>query len=384
MVNALMFQLAQWRMRLRQAHPDHLRIARGLMRVSAFVLLGKCAGALKEMVVAYQYGVSNVVDAYQFTVTLVTWLPGTILTVLSAVLIPVFVNLRAESREHQAEFIGELEGAALLTGAITGLGLCLLWPVVMHTMGGKLPEATREMCRQMMLGMLPSGILMLTAGIYAAQLQARERHINTLLEGVPATAILLSVLIAGKSNSIVPLVFGTIFGFVVQALWLRSLTTKEYGVRGKIRFSLKSPEWTSTMSAIKMLMIGQVALCFCAPLDQYFMARLGEGANGTLGYANRVLALLLSMGAMAAARATLPILSDILNQGDIARARRTAVTWTLIALACGAVCAAVSWLVAPSVIAVLFERGAWRSPQCSGSACCNYRSISPCWCSRNS
>ena len=69
---------------------DHLRIAKGALRVAFFLFIGKIAGALKEIAVANRYGVSEVVDAYQFTMTMSTWLPVTLVGVFSIVLIPSF------------------------------------------------------------------------------------------------------------------------------------------------------------------------------------------------------------------------------------------------------------------------------------------------------
>jgi putative peptidoglycan lipid II flippase len=359
MVSALMFQLSRWRERVRSTHPDHLRIAWGAVRISAFVLAGKCTGALKEMAIAYKYGISSIVDAYQFTTTLVTWLPVTLLAVMSFVLVPIFVNLRTRARDVQARFVGEMEGAVAVAGGFFALVLYMGWPLIIRTLGSDLSEQTREMCRQLMIWLAPTSVLILASGIYAARLQARERHINTLLEGLPAGVILISVLATQNSDGVVPLVFGTIAGFGLQVIWLRSLATRADGIPNRFRLSLRSSDWGPMWLSIRTLMVGQIALCFCAPLDQLFMANLGEGSSGTLGYANRVLALLLGMGAMAAARATLPILSDILERGEAERARRTALFWSLVALALGIACAAVSWLLAPRVIAVLFERGAF-------------------------
>src|SRR3546814_3242313 len=77
-------------------HSDHRRIAQGALRVAFFLLLGKAAGAFKEMAVAYRYGVSDAVDAYQFTMVMANWLPVTIVGALSVVLIPVLVRTRYE------------------------------------------------------------------------------------------------------------------------------------------------------------------------------------------------------------------------------------------------------------------------------------------------
>jgi putative peptidoglycan lipid II flippase len=358
MVSGLTFQISRWRERMRSTHSDHLRIARGAVRVSAFVLAGRCAGALKEMAIAYKYGVSNIVDAYQFTTTLVTFLPITLLGVMGAVLVPTFVNLRPRARDDQAQFIGEMEGAAAMAGMLFALVLYAGWPLIIRAMGSDLPPMTREMCWQLMLWLAPTGALILSSGIYAGRLQSRERHINSLLEGLPAAVILISVL-AEPGQSVVPLIFGTIVGLGLQVAWLRSLATRVDGVSSRVRLSLHAPDWKPIWFSVRTLMVGQIALCFCAPLDQYFAAHLGGNSSSILGYANRVLALLLGMGAMATAQAILPILSDILQRGDAERARRTALFWVLASISLGVVGVAVSWLLAPKVIAVLFQRGAF-------------------------
>jgi putative peptidoglycan lipid II flippase len=359
MVGALMYQISRWRERVRSVHPDHLRIAWATMRISAFVLIGKCTGALKEMAIAYKYGISNVVDAYQFTTTIVTWLPTTLLSVMSIVLVPVFVNLRSRSSEDRARLVGEIEGVAVAIGVLLALLLYVSWPIVIRAIGGDLSPITREMCRRLMYWLAPTSVLILVSSIFAARLQARERHINTLLDGIPAALVLISVLSTDTAQSIAPLVFGTIVGLVLQVVWLKLLAARADGVKSRARLSMHCPEWKSMWLSIRTLMVGQVVFCFCPPLDQYFAARLGEGASSTLGYASRVILLLLSMGAMAAAQAALPIFSDILKRGDIEHARRTALFWGLAVFALGVVCAAASWLLAPEVIAVLFQRGAF-------------------------
>ncbi|MPW11644.1 hypothetical protein GCT19_40605 [Paraburkholderia sp. CNPSo 3155] len=359
MVSALRFQLTRWRERVLNTHPDHARIARSLARVSAFVLIGKCAGALKEMAIAYKYGVSSIVDAYQFTFSMVNWLPTTLLSVAGVVLVPMFVNLRAQKKDDVAQFVGELEGAALVSGFLVAIVLYLCWPFVMQHLGPDAPSTTRDLSREMMYWLAPTGVLTLGAGIYAARLQANEKHVNTLLEGLPAAVILVSVLVASPDAGLVSIVFGTVVGLALQMLCLRWLAGRTDGVSSRVRLSMRSPHLGEAWLSMRTLMVGQIAVCFAGPLDQYLVASLEAGSNSTLGYANRVLALLLSVGAMAAARATLPIFTDIRRQGDARRARRTALFWALATLAAGLVCALVSWFLAPTAIAVLFQRGAF-------------------------
>nr|WP_277185472.1 lipid II flippase MurJ [Caballeronia sp. BR00000012568055] len=358
-MTALKYQLAGWRTRLLQIHPDHVRIARSAIRLSLFVLIGKCAGAFKEMAIAYRFGVNHVVDAYQLTVTLVSWLPVTLVAVLSSVLIPALVDLRRQPKEEQKLFLGELETMAIAVGFVFAIVLWVCWPFVLHFMAGRLSDETRELSGKMMFGMAPIGILMLTICVHAARLQARERHVNTLLECVPALVLLCFVLLWTNGRASAALIWGTTLGFLVQAVVLAVLSSKADHIPLSIRFSLRAPQWKRMYGAIGVFMIGQFIMSFSAPLDQYFVAGLGDGSIAALGYANRVLALILGMGALAISRATLPVLSEVLSTGDPHRARRTALMWSLLMLGIGAVAVVFAWLLMPLAVRLLFQHGAF-------------------------
>ena len=284
-----------------------MRIARSAMRVSLFVLIGKCAGAFKEMAIAYRYGISHIVDAYQLTISLIAWLPVTLVAVLAVVLVPAMVELRTRSKEEQAQFLGELDVMAVLAGLSFAALLYFCWPFVLGVMAQNLSEETRVMSYRMMLGMAPVGILLLTICVHSARLQAHGRHVNTLLECIPAVVLLVFVLLWRDSTSLLPLICGTTLGYFLQAITLGVLSHKVDKVRARFSLSLRSPQWPPMFRAVGIFMIGQLVMSFSTPLDQYFVAGLGDGSNATLGYANRVLALLISMGALAISRATLPV-----------------------------------------------------------------------------
>src|SRR5690606_7360329 len=131
--------------RLSSLHSDHKRIAQGAMRVAFFLLLGKAAGAFKEMAVAYRYGVSDAVDAYQFTMVMANWLPVTIVGALSVVLIPVLVRSRREDRAARSLFLGELQAWLIAGGTVLAVGTYVAWPWVLEWAGMGLPEQARRM-----------------------------------------------------------------------------------------------------------------------------------------------------------------------------------------------------------------------------------------------
>ncbi|WP_353147170.1 lipid II flippase MurJ [Pollutimonas bauzanensis] len=345
--------------RLSGLHSDHRRIAQGAMRVAFFLLLGKAAGAFKEMAVAYRYGVSDVVDAYQFTMVMANWLPVTIVGVLSVVLIPVLVRTRYEDAAGRKRFLGELQGAVIAGGTVLAVLTYVAWPWVLDYAGQGLPAEARRMSAELTLAFAPAALLTLVTGISAARLRAHERHINTLLDSVPAVVILVWVMLAATVTDVGPLLWGTLVGYLIQSIWLLSLAAKADGMWGWPKLGLTSHQWPDLVKAAGVMLIGQVAMSFVGPLDQYTAANLGANANATLGYASRLLALLLGVGAASVGRAALPVLADVQGRGDKARARSMALKWSVVMVLAGSAVTLVGWLLAPWGVALLFERGAF-------------------------
>lgn len=346
--------------KLGSIHPDHQRIFKGAFRVAVFLLLGKAAGAIKEMAVAYRYGVSDAVDAYQFTMTMATWLPVTIVGVLSVVLIPVLVRLRRAEAAEREQFIRELQGWVAAVGVALALLTWFAWPQVLGALGQGLSARVGEMTGELLLAFAPVSALLLVAGISAARLRSHERHVNTLLDSVPAVATLAWVMLAASAESVGPLLWGTLVGYAIQTAWLAWLAARaDGGFWGAPTLTLRSPHWPELMGAAGVMLIGQVAMSFVGPLDQYAAANLGANANATLGYASRLLSLLLGVGAVSVGRAALPVLADVQARGDTARARAMALKWSVLMVAAGAGAVAVGWLLAPWGVSVLFQRGAF-------------------------
>ncbi|KAI1697505.1 mviN-like protein [Ditylenchus destructor] len=312
------------------------------------------------MAVAYRYGVSDAVDAYQFTMTMATWLPVTIVGVLSVVLIPVLVRLRRADDAERDQFIRELQGWVAAAGIALALATWFAWPHVLSSLGQGLSARVGGMTGDLLVAFAPVSALLLVAGISAARLRSHERHVNTLLDSVPAVATLAWVMLAVSADGVGPLLWGTLVGYAIQTVWLAWLAARaDGGFWGSPRLTLRSPHWPELMSAAGVMLIGQVAMSFVGPLDQYAAANLGANANATLGYASRLLSLVLGIGAVSVGRAALPVLADVQARGDTARARAMALKWSMLMVLAGAAAVAVGWLLAPWGVSVLFQRGAF-------------------------
>lgn len=323
--------------------------------VAVFVFVGKLAGAAKEMAVAWRYGVSSEVDAYLFVFNLVTWPVTLWLSVLMVVLIPLAARVRREASTELPRFRSELFGLTLLLGAVLSLvAVVALPPLLRSSWAGLRPETAREaaVMAPVLVLTVPLGVVV---GLFSAWMLAAGRHANTLLEGVPATALLIA-LILFRGGEAQPLIWGTFAGVGLQMLGLAIPLARSNQIDYP-RFTRESPLWGAFWKGLGVTVIGQALMSVVVLVDQFFAAHLGTGAIATLSYANRILALILGLGATAVTRGTLPVFSNAAESG--ARLRDLATHWLRILFVIGLLAVCLGWLVAPIGVRVLFQRGAF-------------------------
>jgi peptidoglycan biosynthesis protein MviN/MurJ (putative lipid II flippase) len=348
------------RIRRHLADPDsdHRKIATGFLWVSLFVLVGKLAGAAKEMAIAWRYGVSETVDAYVFVFNLVNWPVSVFFSVLTVILVPLVARIRHDSPGELPRFRGELFGLTLIAGL--GLGV-LAWfglPTLLRAEWVGLSDKAVAEALTMTGGLailVPMGGLI---SLFSAWMLACNRHRNTLFEAIPASIILVAMLLpSGWIPE--PLLWGTVAGV---ALHMTALAVP-LRLRAELQapaFEFSSPAWQGVWGSVGIMAIGQMLMSFTSVIDQFFAAGLGPGALSTLSYANRILALILGMGAMAISRATLPVFSAA-NAKNSADVNVLALRWSKWMFIVAIFMVIAVWPLIPLIVEILFERGKFQS-----------------------
>ena len=341
-------------MRFRAADPHHSAIVKGMLTVALFTLLGKMMSAAKEMAVAYRYGLAAEVDAYHFVYNLVSWPIGIWCSVLTAVLVPLAARMRELDKEGIPHFRSELFGFALLLGLATAL-LGWLGIQTMLTLGksGLPPNSARfaDAALPGLILLLPVGMLV---ALQSAWMLSARRHVNTLLDSVPTFFIAASIL-AVPGAGIGPLVWGTVAGSVFHLVSLLVPMARRNELEAPV-FSRVSLQWPGFWQGFGIMLGGQALISFTVIIDQFYAVGLGTGSVATLGYANRILALILGLAAVAVSRATLPVFSQSRadGAGDV---YTVASYWARLMFMAGIAVMLVSYVMAPWVVKLLFERG---------------------------
>ena len=335
----------------------HRRIAIGFLWVGLFVIVGKLAGAAKEMAIAWRYGVSDKVDAYVFVVNLISFPVSIWFSVLTVILLPLAARVRYLNPETLPRFRGELLGLTLATGAVLGGLAYYCLPLLLASGWAGFSGAALEQALAMagpLSFLLPMG---LTISLFSSWMMVNGHHRNTLLEALPALVI-LGMLLLPQSWVIEPLIWGSLAGFVLQMAGLCWALQRDGELQHPM-LGFQSPVWHGFWSCFAIMVAGHAMMSGTGTIDQFFAAHLEAGAISTLSYANRIISLIVALGALTISRSILPIFSELAGQGKDSEIDEMTRQWVRFMFVLGLIVMAVAWTLAPWAVKTLFERGAF-------------------------
>lgn len=324
--------------------------------VSLFVFLGSFARAAREIVIAYRYGASAEVDAYLFVFNLVTYPVGVWFSVLAVVLVPLAAHIREDSSADIERFRAEIFGLTILVGLSVSILAWLGLPPLLHSQWAGLSDATARIAADTVPVLSALALLGMLISLFSAWMLAAGRHSNTLFESVPAAVVVIALLVFTR-DGLAPLVWATLAGFILHLCILATPLARSREINPP-RFTHHAPEWGAFWQGFGIMFAGQLLMSFTYIIDQFFAARLEAGSISTLGYANRILALILGMGAMAVSRATLPVFSSAHAQSGN-QLQGVAAHWARVLFLLGVISTILGWWLAPLGVRLLFERGAF-------------------------
>lgn len=341
-----------------ELHSNHRQILGGMVSVALCLIAAKLVGLVKEMLIASRYGVSGVVDAYVLVFSIVTWLPSVFRSIGEWLFVPRLVSLSNKPGQREA-FLNEINSLSLLLGLLVMLVVLSTGFTIVGLLTVDWSQEAQGLAQLMVWQFAPLGLLITFSAFIAIRLQASRESTYTLWDVMPALGVAVFLLIASMPQDPRPLVWGTLIGAVVQVFILLSIA-KARGVLGKgLSLRFKREVWLQIYRSLGIALIGQVVLTLTTPIDNAFASHLGEGAVAKLSYANRLIIIFTSLGATVIGRALLPVISESVARDDVALAKRHTLQWAVIIWVVCSLTVVVGWLLAPTLTAWLFQRGAF-------------------------
>jgi putative peptidoglycan lipid II flippase len=345
---------------------------RGSLLVAAGIFLSRCAGLIREMVIASFLGNSAAADAFKAALRIPNLMQNLLGEgVLSASFIPVYARLRAEGRDDEA---GRLAGAiagllAALTGVVSLVGVLLADPLTSVLVPG-FAAGKHELTVQLTRIMFPGiGFLVLSAwclGVLNSHKRFFLSYVAPVLWNVAQVAALVAgVLVVGGHTTAddqwdlaVALSWGVLVGGVLQfGLQLRPVSRLLGGVRVNLD---TGSEWVrSVLGRFTPVLVGRGAIQIMAWVDLWLASFLVSGAVSTLTYTMVLYLLPVSLFGMSVAAAELPDMSQVeVNDPETRRRFRLRLEEGMARIGWYVAFTATMFVVVGDVIvAALFERG---------------------------
>ena len=318
------------------------------------------ATAAKDIIIAYQFGTSDVLDAFLIAVLLPSFAVSIVAGSFASAFIPAYISLQLrEGREAAEELSQTLMTWTLivLTGLVTVLALTA--PVIVPFLGSGFSPEKLAFTGSLLLLLLPALLLKGLATVWTAVLNAGERF--SVAAGIPILTPALTVallLVMGHQWGIYTLVVGTLGGaFLETAVLVWHL--RRLGIPITPRWSGWSPAIADVTRQYGPMVAGALLMSSTVLVDQAMAAMLGTGSVSTLNFGSKVLSFLLAVGATGLGTAVLPHFSRMVAQRDWIGVRHTLRTYVRLILLTTVPLTLLCVYHSEWLVRVIFERGAF-------------------------
>jgi putative peptidoglycan lipid II flippase len=318
------------------------------------------ATAARDIILAYQFGTTDVLDAFLIAILLPSVAISIVAGSFASAFIPTYISVQllegheAAKRVYQSLMIGTL---ILLTGLVTVLALTA--PVIVPFLGSGFSPEKLAFTRSLLLMLLPVLVLKGVAAVWTAVLNASERF--SVAAGIPILTPAMTIallLVMGHLWGIYSLVIGTVGGaFVETAVLVWHL--RRLGIPIIPHWSGWSPPIAEVTRQYGPMLAGAFLMSSTLLVDQAMAAMLGPGSVSTLNFGSKVVSFLLAVAATGLGTAVLPHFSRMVAQSDWLGVRHTLRTYVRLILLTTVPLTLLCIYLSEWLVQVIFERGAF-------------------------
>lgn len=336
------------------------KIFAAMVTVGGFTVLVMLVTGVKELVVAYQFGTSDALDAFLIAFLL----PGFAITLISgslnAALIPTYIQVREHEGHDAAQHLSStiMVSSAGLLIAVSVI-LALIAPYILPVVASGFSPEKLSLTTSLYYVVLPCLVLTGLATTWSAILNAQDRFALAAAGPMvtPVMAVLMVLLLA-KYWGIYALAVGTIAGSLLQAgllgWWL--------GRQGGSVF----PRWHGVTPAVRQVwgqyaptIAGSFLMGSTSLVGQSMAAMLGPGSVSVLAYGSKITTLVLGVGSLAVSTAVLPHFSRMVARQEWNGVRHTLITYARLIVIITLPLMFILIYFSEPLVRVLFQRGAF-------------------------
>jgi putative peptidoglycan lipid II flippase len=323
-------------------------------------VLVKLFALAKDWLVAKRFGASDEVDAFLVAFLIPSFAVAVLAQSFASAFVPRYIRVSEQQGPAAARRLvsgAVAAGLAILVVVTLALAITARW--ILPWIGMGFDAQKLALCTSLFYIM--AGILVVSgiSAIFAAVLNSLEHFAATAVApfAVPISTVVVFWSLQDRWG-IFALAAGTLLGFVGECVLLGAAMVR-YGL-------LPWPRWDAVDRNLghvgrQYLSVAAGCLLMSSSLvvDQSMAASLGSGNVSILNYANKIVALVLSMVAVSLSTVLFPQFSRMITAGQWGELRRTIRGYTQLILLGSIPVVVLLVLLSEPLIRLLFERGAF-------------------------
>ena len=329
------------------------------LTIGLFTILVKFAAIAKELIVAWRFGTGNELDAFLIALVIPAFAINVIADSFKLALIPEFIKIREQQGKQASQqlFSGAVVCSLGLLTTVTVI-MALAAPLYLPVLAPGFNAEKLRLTTHLLWILSPSILLYGMVNILGGVLNAGEKFALAAFSPAVLPLITVILLLTLPSLGIYALAIASICGSFIEILVL------SIGLRRQNISIL--PRWSGYDSNLKQVtnqyipvVTGSFLMCSTEIVDRSMATMLDSGSVAALGYANRVIALPLTLATLALGTAVVPYFSKVVGQQDWHQIKRIfnyylrLIFFTTIPLTIFFI------LASKLIVKILFERGSF-------------------------
>lgn len=343
-----------------RAQSLHHQVGSAIVTVGLMTVVVKAASVLKELVVAYQFGTGDSLDAYLMAFLIPQFGINLIGGSLNAALIPAYVRIREQTGNEAAfELLSSVMRWSLGLLFLLAVFLALAASPVVRTISPGFSPEKVHLTTRLYLWLLPALILTGISTSWSAILNAHDRFwLAAIAPVLPAIVMTVTVLLFGRRWDADALALGMVFGAACEVAVL-GWGLGQLGIPVLPSWQAQSPALQEVWQQYWPMLAGACLMGSAGVISQSLASLLDPGSVSILSYGNKFPTLLLGVGSIAVSTAVLPHFSRLVANGEWEQLRRALSFYSRILLATIVPFMGVMMYFSPTIVAGFFERGAF-------------------------
>ena len=335
----------------------HRRILGATVIVAVFTAAAKIVFFAKELVVAWQFGTLDLLDAFLIAYAVPSFAINLITGSFNAALIPAYVQAREDEGHTSANglYASAMTLGILLLTICTGL-IVLSAPFYLRILASGFDQDKLRLTINLLYLVSPVIILSGITTIRSAILNAGEKFaVPALIPVITPVITIAFILIKGNIYS---LALGLVIGQMTEA-FLLGVALKRRGIKRSFGWHGLDASLRQVIQQFLPMVAGAFLMGSTQLVDQAFAASLPAGNVAVLNYGNKVISFPLQIAAMAIGTSVLPYFSSMLARGDWHTARQTLHRYLKLIFLFGVPATMVLVFFSEPLVRLLLQRGAF-------------------------